>query len=559
MSPASVLSAAREAKAAPCSIARNNNTGPATIGTALSQPPIRGPQRRLPSVTPAMKSGTSVSLRAKSMVEGRGVPAVRAHRAPLFEEKAASLRQAVEALGPSGQDLTLRLRRQLTAVGDQLGRAGEEAVGMRIVGRPQDLVGPDVVGEDAQAALDRLERDPAVALEQLARPHRQAGVVEALVVEVTVHAIEPRRDPAAAGFEEGDAHLRMAIAHAAPDDAHGGQHHLHRVRDDVLGAARFEAIDADLRHAAAGALVQADREIQLLDLVPEPIVVGVMEHAPVVGVRPQEARAHAETVARVPHLLDGGIDRLHRQHGDAEETVRVRLAVIGEPAVVRAADGGGERRILDGAGEESDARIEEGGVDAVEVHVGDARVRIEAALAPIDVLHRLVFDLALPRADRADHAEALLAAEHLTLDVQALLAIRVAHDPRRAIAELGIDVLVPDVDGLEHVTVGVDDVVGSRHGGPPLGRCGDETTAPRGRQDRRASRIARHTRSGVAGISMCSTPSSASASTTALIVAASAGVVPPSPPPRKPSGFVVEGTSLISVVKFGRLSARGSA
>src|SRR5439155_4819634 len=69
MSPASVLSAAREAKVAPCSIARNNNTGPAIIGTALSQPPIRGPQRRLPSVTPAMKSGTSVSLRAKSMVD----------------------------------------------------------------------------------------------------------------------------------------------------------------------------------------------------------------------------------------------------------------------------------------------------------------------------------------------------------------------------------------------------------------------------------------------------------------------------------------------------------
>src|SRR5439155_24886792 len=68
-SRAGVLSAARDGKAAPCSIARNNNTGPATIGAALSQPPIRGPQRRLPSVTPAMKSGTSVSLRAKSMVD----------------------------------------------------------------------------------------------------------------------------------------------------------------------------------------------------------------------------------------------------------------------------------------------------------------------------------------------------------------------------------------------------------------------------------------------------------------------------------------------------------
>src|SRR5690348_4458380 len=50
--------------------------------------------------------------------------------------------------------------------------------------------------------------------------------------------------------------------------------------------------------------------------------------------------------------------------------------------------------------------------------------------------------------------------------------------------------------------------------------------------------MARQTRSGVAGISMCRTPSSASASTIALITAASAGVVPPSPPERTPSLLV---------------------
>src|SRR5262249_26857534 len=133
-----------------------------------------------------------------------------------------------------------------------------------------------------------------------------------------------------------------------------------------------------------------------------------------------------------------------------------------------------------------DARIEERGVDAVEIHVRDARVRIEAALTAVDVLH-VFFDLALPGADRADHAEAFLAAEHLTLDVEPLLAVRVPHDAWRAIPEFGIDVLVPDVDGLEDVAVGVDDVVGTRHGGPPLGRCADETTGPGGRQDRRAA------------------------------------------------------------------------
>jgi hypothetical protein len=53
--------------------------------------------------------------------------------------------------------------------------------------------------------------------------------------------------------------------------------------------------------------------------------------------------------------------------------------------------------------------------------------------------------------------------------------------------------------------------------------------------------------------------SSASASTIALTTAPSAGVVPPSPPPRSPRGCDVDGTSLISVVNDGSMSARGTA
>ena len=50
-----------------------------------------------------------------------------------------------------------------------------------------------------------------------------------------------------------------------------------------------------------------------------------------------------------------------------------------------------------------------------------------------------------------------------------------------------------------------------------------------------------------------------SASTIAFATAASPGVIPPSLPPRMPSGFVVDGTSLISVSKAGSRSARGIA
>ena len=74
-----------------------------------------------------------------------------------------------------------------------------------------------------------------------------------------------------------------------------------------------------------------------------------------------------------------------------------------------------------------------------------------------------------------------------------------------------------------------------------------------------AASIARHTRSGVAGISRCRTPSAESASTIALTTTASAGVVPPSPPERTPRRLEGEGTSLNAVVRCGNMSARGIA
>src|SRR6187551_759631 len=50
-----------------------------------------------------------------------------------------------------------------------------------------------------------------------------------------------------------------------------------------------------------------------------------------------------------------------------------------------------------------------------------------------------------------------------------------------------------------------------------------------------------HTRSGVAGMSIASTPSGASASITALMTAGGAPIVPDSPMPLTPSGLVLQG------------------
>jgi tripartite-type tricarboxylate transporter receptor subunit TctC len=99
----------------------------------------------------------------------------------------------------------------------------------------------------------------------------------------------------------------------------------------------------------------------------------------------------------------------------------------------------------------------------------------------------------------------------------------------------------------------------------PQIRAGRQREVGQGREGRRpqagvtAARIACHTRSGEQGMSMWLTPSSASASTTAFTITPSAGVMPPSPPPRKPSGWVVEGTSESAVANDGKSSARGMA
>src|SRR6516164_10699522 len=284
-----------------------------------------------------------------------------------------------------------------------------------------------------------------------------------------VHPVEPWCNPAAPRFEEGDADLRMALAHPAPNHAHAGEHHLHRMGDDVARAAALEAVDANRRHPAAGTFMEADREVEILGRRPERLVIGMVDHLVVVRVRPQKAATEAQFLLGKTHLGDREVDRLHRQHGDTEQTVGIGLAVIGEPAVIGPASRGSELRVMYRAGEQAEARIEEGGVDAVGIHVGDALVRIEPAWLPVLILHRVVDDT-LPRSDRADPADAALAvADHMLLDHEPLLAVLALDDPRRAVAELRIDVSVPQIQRLEDVPIGIDDVVSATHMPAPFG------------------------------------------------------------------------------------------
>ena len=118
-------------------------------------------------------------------------------------------------------------------------------------------------------------------------------------------------------------------------------------------------------------------------------------------------------------------------------------------------------------GEQSHTRIEERSVDAVEVHVGNALMRIEPAGAAFLVFHRLGGHDTLARADPADAAHALLAPEHLLLDQQPLLAVGVDHELRGAVAVGRIEIVFPQGERLQDMAVGVDHIVCAGHGRCP--------------------------------------------------------------------------------------------
>src|SRR5580693_6694447 len=128
-----------------------------------------------------------------------------------------------------------------------------------------------------------------------------------------------------------------------------------------------------------------------------------------------------------------------------------------------------ELGVLDTSERQSDAWIEECSVDAVGIHIGDSCVRVEAALAALAVCHRIVANDPITRADRAECAKPPASAKRLAIDAQALLAVLVDEEARRPIPKRRIDIVLPEVEWLEDVAVGIDDIVRAIHNPAPFG------------------------------------------------------------------------------------------
>src|SRR6516165_3154090 len=156
------------------------------------------------------------------------------------------------------------------------------------------------------------------------------------------------------------------------------------------------------------------------------------------------------------HLPDRQFDRMQGQHGYAKQTIGVRPAVIRQPAIVRMIERMHELGVFNTAEGQADARVEERRIDAVEIHVGYALVRVEPAGFAVLVGHRVVANDTVTSAYGAERCQASAAAKSPTVDPQTLLAVLVNKQPRRAVAERLVDVVLPQIERFEDMPVGID-------------------------------------------------------------------------------------------------------
>src|SRR5207245_4314282 len=376
--------------------------------------------------------------------------------------------ETVEAGGIVPEDLPLRPFRERPHPDELADRMRELAVAVRIVAAEYDQLVPEGVDHVLRAALVDLGRDETLALEVLARLHAEVRRVARaeVALPVLVHALEPPRGPPRARLEEDAAEPRVALEHAADDQVHARAHVLDRVADQVELHQLVVTTAAELGEVHAGALVRRERHAEPLDLGVEGVEVRMVDGGAVHRVRPHEDRAHDELLDGVHRLGDRDPGVVQRDEAGAEEALGRARAEVREPAVVRPADGAGEarRKPIDRGGIETARRVEDGDVDALDVE------RLELALGVEVAPGREAVACRRPR--RVVGRLERQAAGHVGQGVAQHLDAEDPDAARRLVAELRIDVALPQVDGLEHVAVGVDHAVILVHGAPPDRRLG---------------------------------------------------------------------------------------
>ncbi len=248
----------------------------------------------------------------------------------------------------------------------------------------------------------------------------------------------------------------MPLEHPERDELRAGQHLLERVRHGVEHQRVEGAVRPERGNDHRAALVDPDRDPELLGRVPHGVVGAVRQRPAAAGVGPDEPGDEAQLGHRPSQLAGRRVGVLQGQHRRPEEPPGVGGAVAGQPVVV----GGRQRHrgagVLDGREVQAEGRVQHGLVDALGVHVAQARPRVPPAGQGVGqraegggVVEGGAGPSEVPERDGQD----LGVAHH---DV--LVARRVGADP----GPVGIRQARPGHLGLDHVPVGVDHGPGAR-------------------------------------------------------------------------------------------------
>lgn len=191
------------------------------------------------------------------------------------------------------------------------------------------------------------------------------------------------------------------------------------------------------------------RDVQVLERGVQRIVVGIVERPSLDRIGADEDRLEAQLTHGAARLGHGGPDLLDRNDRNAQQSLRVGPAIVEEPIVVGAAEGRRVRLLFHRREIEAGGGKEQPGLDPLQIHVPEAGLGVHGPL-PV----RVGLPAVSPLAESRLVGLSMVAAP---LEPKEELPVRDALDPRRALAKRRLKVPLPEVVGLSHVAVDVDD------------------------------------------------------------------------------------------------------
>ena len=336
-------------------------------------------------------------------------------------------------------------------------------VGMGIVRRPEEAVGAVGLHHGGQGALVGIARDPDLAAEIVARFHLQGrAAAQEGRGRHAVQPVEPVADPAGARFQQHELQLGEAVEGREVEE--GGEGLAHAVAGRRRGEQRQAMAVLEARRAQFEGLeggMDGDRHVELDGLGVDRIVRRIAVRLVRRGEGHDEGAA-AAVLHRALQFEGGGRGITERKMGDRDQPALRGAAEIGDPAVVGAAIGLAQLDVgelglpQDAEGGIEHRRLEPLGVQQLQPFVGIAGAVRHVGGVGLVGMRLESFQVLLAHAAQGGGIALARALAGQSADLEIFQPLGVALHAQRAVAVLGLDVVIPQAGVFQHMAVGVD-------------------------------------------------------------------------------------------------------